>query len=109
MKQSLQKKLETLVERHEELAALLSAPEVINQQDRYREFSREYAVLEPWAAAFSRYQQCLQDYAEAQAMLKDADPDLQEMAKQESEQAQIEITELEKNSAGVVVATRSAG
>ncbi len=96
MKASLQKKLHTLVERHEELSALLSDPDVINQQERFRDYSREYARLEPVTLAFCRYETCLRDFAEAQAMLKDPDPALQKMAKQEMDGLQVEIDALEK-------------
>ena len=47
MKASLLSKLETIVERYEELAALLSDAEIISDQGRFRALSREYAELEP--------------------------------------------------------------
>lgn len=46
MKQSILEKLQHLADRYEEVGALLSDPEVIGQQTRFRELSREYAELE---------------------------------------------------------------
>ena len=47
MKASIKAKLESVSERHEEIAALLGDPDTISNQDRFRELSREYSQLEP--------------------------------------------------------------
>ena len=47
MKDSILAKLDTLSERYEEVGQLLSDPDIISDQNRYRELSREYAELEP--------------------------------------------------------------
>jgi len=44
---SIRRKLEVLAERHQEVALLLSQPEVLNDGARFRDLSREYAQLEP--------------------------------------------------------------
>ena len=46
MKESVQRKLEVLDERYEEVQALLSEAEVIADQDRYRGLTKEYSQLE---------------------------------------------------------------
>ena len=46
MKESLLLRLDTMCERYEELAALMSDPAVINDQNKFREYSKEYAELE---------------------------------------------------------------
>jgi len=83
MKPSIQKKLESLVERHEELGALLADAEVIGQQNKFREYSKEYAQLEPVVDAFKRYQTCLINLEGARELLKENDPEMQQLAKQE--------------------------
>jgi len=65
MKPSIQKKLQTLVERHEEVSALLAESEVISQQNRFRDLSKEYAQLEPVVAVFKRYQAATKNWDEA--------------------------------------------
>ena len=46
LKQSIITKLETLVERHEEVEALLGDPQVANDQNRFRELNKEYSQLD---------------------------------------------------------------
>ena len=46
MKPTLSKKLIYLVERHEEINHLLSSPEVINDNTKFRELSKEYSGLQ---------------------------------------------------------------
>jgi peptide chain release factor 1 len=83
MKVSLLTKLETLTDRHEEVAALLSDSQTIANQTKFRELSREYAELEPVVACYSRYSQVKADLEEAQQMLNDADPEVRDMAREE--------------------------
>jgi Protein chain release factor A len=52
MKESVYRKLETLVERYEEVQALLSDPSVISDQNRFRALSKEYSELEEIVKAF---------------------------------------------------------
>ena len=78
MTPSIRAKLEALAERHEEVGLLLAQPEVINDSQRFRALSREYAQLEPVAAALREHDQAQRELAESRAML--ADPELKEMA-----------------------------
>ena len=73
MKESLLTKLETLCARHEEIAGLLSDIEVINDQDRFRNLSMEYAQLESLVKSFTAYQQAKQALASAREMLTEDD------------------------------------
>ncbi|HKJ07685.1 MAG TPA: PCRF domain-containing protein, partial [Gammaproteobacteria bacterium] len=100
MKPSISHKLEALVERFEEVGVLLSEPDVIADQDRFRRLSMEYAQLEPVVKTFRDYQQATDDLASAQEMLQDPDAELRAMAADESEAAQVRQqtlnTELQK-------------
>lgn len=80
MKDSIRFKLESLDERYQEVSALLSEQEIISDQNKFRELSKEYAELEPVVLCFRRYLLLRQDMAEAREMLKDSDPDMREMA-----------------------------
>ncbi len=95
MKESILAKLEKLQDRYEELAALMSDPGVINDQNRFREFSKEYAELEPVVKAFAAYQDAEADQAEAQVMAQDSDPDMRDMAREELNDAKARIEQLE--------------
>lgn len=78
MTPSIRAKLEALAERHEEIGLLLAQPEVINDNTRFRELSREYAQLEPVTASLREHDQAERELAESKAMLDD--PELREMA-----------------------------
>lgn len=95
MKESVYRKLETLVERYEEVQALLSDPEVISDQDRFRALSKEYSELEDVTKTFNAYRQAEEDVATAEEMLKDSDPDMREMAQEEYKEAKASIENLE--------------
>ncbi len=96
MKPSIQKKLQSLVERHEEVSALLSESDVISKQNQFRDLSKEYAQLEPVVNVFKRYQSCLQNIEGAKELLNEADSDMQSLAKQELSDAEEQLQELEE-------------
>ncbi|WP_198263678.1 peptide chain release factor 1 [sulfur-oxidizing endosymbiont of Gigantopelta aegis] len=83
MKASIQNKLETLSERYEEIAVLLSQPEVMADQNQFRELSMEYAELRPLVECFAQYQEALETMASATEMMGDSDPEMKEMAEDE--------------------------
>lgn len=83
MNPSILTKLEHLKARHEEVSALLADPEVIGDQQRFRELSKEYAQLEPVASSFTAYQHIQEDEDAAQEMAQDDDPELRALAEDE--------------------------
>jgi len=83
MKDSLIAKLDTLMDRYEELGALLSDAEVISNQNMFRNYSKEYAELEPLILCYKRLESTQADLADAQQMLKDPDQDIRDMAAEE--------------------------
>ncbi len=95
MKESVYRKLETLVERNEEVQALLSDPEVITDQDKFRALSKEFSELEDVVKTFQDYQQAQDDVSTAEEMLKDSDPEMREMAQEEYKEAKAQIESLE--------------
>ena len=95
MKESILAKLEKLSERYEELAALMSDAAVIAEQNLFRDYSKEYAELEPVVKSFEAYNEARADQEEAELMMKDSDPDMREMAKDELSDAKARIENLE--------------
>ncbi len=87
MKESLHLKLEKLLERQEELDGLLSDPENINNQNKFRELSKEYAEVRPIVSCFNEYRQTVEDIKNAKEMLKDSDKEIHELAAEELKQA----------------------
>lgn len=95
MKASILSKLEILSARHEEIAGLLSELEVINDQNRFRALSMEYAQLEDVVKTFTEYQSVEQDRLAAEEMLGEDDAEMREMAEEEINQAKQRMQELE--------------
>ncbi len=93
MKSSLRNKLENLVDRAEEVGALLADPAVIADNERFRKLSKEHAELEPVVQAFTACCVAERQQEEARALLKD--PDFREMAEQEIRENEARIAELE--------------
>ena len=76
-----------------ELDALLSAPDVVSDLERFRSLSREHADASVIVEAFDRHQQRETDLAAAQDLL--ADPDMAEMAQEEIETAKADLERLD--------------
>jgi len=83
MNKTVYQKLEGLVERFEEVQALLSDPETISDQEKFIALSKEFSQLEIVTTAFKAYQEAENDFSEAESMLKDEDPDMREMGQEE--------------------------
>ena len=96
MNPSVIRKLEGLIERHEEVQALLGEPDVINDQDRYRGLTREYSQLEEIVGGFRRWRQAEEDLEAARLMLEEDDPELREMAQEELPLAKANLESLEQ-------------
>ncbi|QYJ81579.1 MULTISPECIES: peptide chain release factor 1 [Shewanella] len=95
MKDSVIRKLEGLLERNEEVLALLSDAEIIADQERFRALSKEYSQLEDVVKSFKAYRQAEEDLASAQEMLAEDDADLKEMAQEEIKEAKATLEALE--------------
>ena len=95
MKESLQEKLEKLSARQEEIYALLALPEVINDQNRYRDLNREGAEIGPVVSCFRHYRSNQQALDNARALLKDSDRDIRELAAEEVEVSRQRLEALE--------------
>lgn len=97
MKPSIQSKLESLLERHEELSRLLSDPLVIRDQTRFRALSKEYSDLEPLVKTFKEYQNSAQEYHAVVELLQDSDADMRSMAQDELKKTKLSMETLEED------------
>ena len=93
MTPSIRRKLEAIAERHEEIGLLLGQADVLADNSRFRELSREYAQLEPVADAMREQTRVERELLDARAMLDD--PELREMAADDIVRLQSRATELE--------------
>ena len=93
MKASILNKLEALGDRQEEIAGLLADPDVMSDQNQFRQLSQEYSQLDPVVIEYKNYRQALEDKATAEEML--SDPELKEMAQEELSEAKKTLEALE--------------
>ena len=96
MKESLLNKIQQLVSRHEEISGLLSDPEVIADQNRFRDLSREYARLEPVSLLFGQIEKAERDLQAAQEMLEDPDAEIRSLGQEELAAANDSVAVLEQ-------------
>ncbi|MCE8019662.1 peptide chain release factor 1 [Halomonas sp. MCCC 1A11036] len=95
MKATLRQRLDGFVERFEELAALLAEPEVISDQPRFRDYSREYAELESLVEAWRDYRATESDLEDADLLANDSDAEMRELAQLELSEGRERLDELE--------------
>jgi peptide chain release factor 1 len=95
MKPSIKQKLEQLLERFEEIAQLLSDPSIIQDHDRFKKLSQEYAQLEDLAACFNAYQKNATEIASLDTLIEENDLELAPMARAELPELQTKAESLE--------------
>jgi peptide chain release factor 1 len=77
------KKLEEVVDRFQEVEGMLSEPSVVADQDKFRALTKEHADLSEVVETYGRYKKVCEEIEGNRELLRDADPDLREMAKAE--------------------------
>jgi peptide chain release factor 1 len=78
-------KLNGLEERHAELERRLSDPETMKDMEAYQSHAREHAELGRVVEAYREYLQVESDIHESAELLRDGDPDIKELAREELE------------------------
>jgi len=95
MKSSMRAKLEHLDARLAELNTILMQEDSTKDMDVYRKLTREHADISTVVEQFGFYKKAEEDAKAAGEMR--LDPDMKEFADEEQKQAEIRMTELEKN------------
>ena len=97
MRESIRQRLQQVRERHEEIERLLADPSVIDDTDRFRELSQEYAQTTELVNRFDAWSQAQADLEGAREMQSaEEDPDMRAMAAEEVETTEQRIAELER-------------
>jgi len=76
-------KLIGVEERFIDVEKQLSDPKVVQDRDAYQKYVREHADLNKIVTAYRRYKQTLQNLEESQELLKDSDPEIKDLARDE--------------------------
>ncbi|MDO5650878.1 MAG: peptide chain release factor 1 [Moraxella sp.] len=95
MKDSLRQRLDQMVDRFEEVTALLSDPETMSDNKQFRQLSVEHSDLSEVVQAWQAFLQAEDDLATANELL--SDPEMKEMASEEIDDARTRIAELTDN------------
>lgn len=93
MTPEIAKKLDHAQDRYDEIGLLLSAPDVMADQNKFRDLSKEYAQIEPLVLNFRAFKKAEQELAEAEEMM--ADEELLDLAKESMLESQAELQKLE--------------
>ncbi|OAV34770.1 Peptide chain release factor 1 [Moraxella catarrhalis] len=94
MKESLRHRLDQMVDRFEEVTALLSDPDTISDNKKFRELSMEHSDLSEITVTWKDFVQAEADLQTANELL--SDPEMKEMALDEIEVARANIETLEE-------------
>jgi len=76
-------KLIGVEERFIEVEKQLSDPKIVNDRNAYQTYVREHAELSKVVTVYRQYKQMLHDLDDSQDLLKDADPDIKDLARDE--------------------------
>ena len=80
---SMMSKLESLRDRFEEVAALLSDAEIMADRDRFTALSKEYAEIEPVVACYQKAVLLEGNISDNEQLLEEDDPEMRELAEQD--------------------------
>ena len=95
MKPSLINRLDQLVDRHEELSALLADPEVISDQKQFVAYSQEYSEIEPVVQLVQRRRSLTADLEELDSYRAGDDAEMKELAESEIPEIRAELESLD--------------
>lgn len=88
-------KLESIESRYLELEKELSDPATIANQREYQRLAKEHADLMPCVQTFRKHMELAARLEENRELLNDVDPDIRELAQEDSSQIQTELDKLE--------------
>lgn len=90
--------LQSIEDRYEELAELLSDPTVVSDTQRFMELSKEEAASRETVAVYRRYKEVNEGIADTEELLGEKlDAEMQEMAKEELNDLKTEKEEIEEH------------
>lgn len=88
-------RLKQICDRYDEISALLSDNEIINNPERYTKITKEYSDIKDIVSLFKTYEDLQEQAKEVKAML--VDDELQELAKAESIDIEQQLKELSRS------------
>lgn len=97
MSQELLPKLQAIKQRFDEVSDLIIQPDVISDQKKYAQYTREYKELEQIVAVYHQYNTLLNTINDADQIIEEnADKEYVALAKEEKYEAQQKLPEIEE-------------
>ncbi|MFC1488912.1 peptide chain release factor 1 [Thermodesulfobacteriota bacterium] len=90
-------KLKGVENRFIEVEKLLSDPEILQDRQAYQKYSQEHADLNKIVSVFRKYQKTAKELDDSKELLKDGDPDIKEMARDEINALTLQKESFEKD------------
>jgi peptide chain release factor 1 len=89
-------KLDKIMERLDELNQLMSDPEIVANREKYQAYAAEHAELSPVAEKAREYGKIRESLDSAEQILREeSDEELQELAREEKAEAELQLASLE--------------
>lgn len=89
-------KLEAIHDRYMRLEEQMSDPDILSDPDRYRKISKDYKDLKAIVNLYHEYKDLLSGIRSAEQLVRDPDPEMAAMAKEELEELKPKREELEE-------------
>lgn len=95
----MKRQIQDLLNHFESLQQKIVDPDLVMDQQRYKEVAREFKRVEPIVDLFKKLEACRKGYSDALEILEDAsdDEDMLELAEIESEELRLKILQLEQD------------
>lgn len=89
------RKLEEIEKKYVEIEMLLGSPDVLSDQKKYMNYTKQYAELKEIVTAYRGYQSIKKNIDEAKELLEiETDPEMKELAKEELNESEGKIEEI---------------
>ncbi|MDR1073321.1 MAG: peptide chain release factor 1 [Treponema sp.] len=93
----MNERLDSMLRRYEELSTLVQDPELVKNQNKYRDLMREYSQLGEIAAAYDEIETLSVQYGDAKTLLQEEkDPEMRELAREEVKELEKRLQEAEE-------------
>ena len=97
-------RLEQIAARYAELTRQLSDPAVINNQERYRDLSKEHSDLTPLIQSYDRFMKVMKDVENLQELVESSeDAEMKELAATELKDAETALITMEEDLKGLLI------
>lgn len=96
MEKKIIEKLDNLIKKHFEIENQLSKPDVVQDQEKFRELSRAFSEISETVTIYKKYKKIVADFEEALKWVNSDDQELKAMGEEELAKLQEELSKTEQ-------------